>query len=62
MENESFPSLFLEGWIRPQFRRMALFTGGDGVVIAKFGLLISTTSPKSMKLTNYPDNKFSGHY
>jgi hypothetical protein len=29
---------------------MALLTGGDGVVIAKFGLLSSTTSPKSMNL------------
>jgi hypothetical protein len=53
MENESFPSLFKEGCIRPQFSLMALFACGDGVVKAKSGWLISTTSPKSMKLIDY---------
>jgi hypothetical protein len=48
LEIECFPSSFEEGWIRPQYRRMALSTCGDGVVKAKFGWLITTTSPKSM--------------
>jgi hypothetical protein len=33
MESERFPSWIQEGWIRPQFRLMALSDGGDGVVI-----------------------------
>jgi hypothetical protein len=45
MENESFPSLFEEGWIRPQFRLMAISDGGDGVVRVKSQWLIFTTSP-----------------
>jgi hypothetical protein len=48
MENECFPSCIQEGWIRPQFRLIALSAGGDGVVKAKSGRVISTTSPKSM--------------
>jgi hypothetical protein len=32
MENECFPSLFEEGWIRPQFCCLALSASGDGVV------------------------------
>jgi hypothetical protein len=32
MEIHCFPSLFEEGWIRPQCSLMALSTGGDGVV------------------------------
>jgi hypothetical protein len=32
MENECFPSLFEEGWIRPQFCCLALPFSGDGVV------------------------------
>jgi hypothetical protein len=48
MENECFPSLFKEGWIRPQFNLKILSTCGDGVVKAKPDWLISTTSPKSM--------------
>jgi hypothetical protein len=54
VENESFPSLFKTGWIRPQFSFLVLSAGGDGVVKAKSGWLISTTSPKSMKFTDYP--------
>jgi len=36
-ELNHFPSLFKEGWIRPQFCRIALTLRGDGVVIAKSG-------------------------
>jgi hypothetical protein len=32
MESERFPSWIQEGWIRSQFRHMALSNGGDGVV------------------------------
>jgi hypothetical protein len=48
MDIECFPSLFKEGWIRPQFRRMAKSNGGDGVVKAESEWFISTTSPKSI--------------
>jgi hypothetical protein len=54
MENKRFPSLFKEGWIRPQLCIMTLCVGGDGVVKTKSFWLFSTTSPKSMKLTDYP--------
>jgi hypothetical protein len=42
MENECFPSLFEEGWIRPQFCCNALSAGGDGVV----GLIRSNHLPQ----------------
>jgi hypothetical protein len=55
-KNERFPSWIQEGWIRPQFSFMRLTTCGDGVVKAKSEWLISTTSPKTMKLTDNQDN------
>jgi hypothetical protein len=48
MENECFPSLFKEGWIRQQYCIIALSARGDGVVKASSGWIISTTSPKSI--------------
>jgi hypothetical protein len=59
MESERFPSCIQEGWIRPQCSHMALYAGGDGVVKAKSGWLISTTSPKSMKGQIIQDNKLN---
>jgi hypothetical protein len=52
MENECFPSLFKEGCIRQQYSLMVLSACGDGVVIVKSEWLITTTSPKSMKLAD----------
>jgi hypothetical protein len=59
LENECFPSWIQEGWIRPQFRLKTLSACGDGVVNGKLVCLISTTSPKSMKLTDYLDYKLN---
>jgi hypothetical protein len=53
MEINFFHSSFEEGWIRQQFSYLALSACGDRVVKAKFRWLISTTSHKSMKLTDY---------
>jgi hypothetical protein len=57
MESERFPSSIQEGWIRTKFCLMAIYNCGDGVVKVKSGWLFSTTSPKSMKLTD-----FSGYF
>jgi hypothetical protein len=45
MENEYFPSLVKEVWLRLQFRLLTFTTCGDGVVKAKSIRCISTTSP-----------------
>jgi len=52
-----FPLLVQEGWLRQQFSLLALFSGGDGVVTAESIGLFSTTSPKSMGLRSYQDNR-----
>jgi hypothetical protein len=61
MESEHFPSSIQEGWIRAQISLMALFASGDGVVKAKFEWLITTTSPKSMGIRNFPGYQMGLH-
>jgi hypothetical protein len=61
MENECFPSLVKEGWLRPQFRLLTFTACGDGVVKAKSIRCIFTTSPKSMRIKGFPENQNGLH-